>query len=1235
MPLPTNVGGPGGALGAISAAGLPLLDRATTGVKDILALVSTSEADFFDEDRYSEGEIRRLLNDSNPEKKLGAMKRVMAAHSMGRDVSRVFPDVVKNISVGHLELKKLVHMYLVLHAEKNRDLALLSINSFQRDLVARNHVVRASALRAMASIRLLEIVQLVVLAVKKASTDSSPYCRKVAAQCTNKVFDTDPDQLPLLRDILLSLMTDVEVSVVGSAVVSFSQICVYKAPRSVIRDSPAAVSSEPLTAGAESGDAALANRVAHGAGNETLPGSLGEGAGPAGQIASADLEPLSDGVTGSSLRVPSPGKTITENLALLHPVYRSLVAKLPFLEPFTQPAAVDLLSRYCRTFFADLRRNHTESSPQRNGDGASGNTIPLDLAKFFTALQKLLRSGSTAVVTASATALFYLAPEKTYWSSFVHPLLRCLSRRDAADTTEPLLRLLVPIVSSCPNLFVAHMKMFCVRGNDPSAVKKLKLQVLETFWVFVLCGAPEPARGAEPEGAGRGGVSPTKAGALSTTSAPPRNAAACLSFALTELNSYLYWAGDADFTSSVVACLTRLALRVPEATEAVVKCLVKPLDSDSPQLAAEGVVAIRTLMQQQKKTDSLAPLVAQLTGYLQRVRAPAARASVVWVVGTYQHEIAYLAPDVLRVLVKGFSSEAEEVKAQILALALKVWSYHFYNRLGVSPRTSETDLSCPLNERREKRADEESNAGAESFGSDVSQAPSWQESDEIFERLDALVGYLWEVAYFDQAIDMRDVSRFYEGLVRDAREALRIFESEISEATRRRVDMGQQQPPMPMPLLRSGFQSLFMSDSSRPELPDGGGDLSDLVIRWAAQSPYSAFCLRFVRWLSLSLSERAKWKTRDCATARDSPFPFSATSNLRDDGMLAGTSVSTLLSALEEGRKRQHREQGGFTPVVPSASTAGQTEPRWLLSSLSHYLDEPVDGYFPLGPFAVSNSPESLRDTTSAPGASHDLPAGPTLSGLVKRGQAVKSISSASFSQEARTKSNAAAAGMPQSRTAQDLESFYAGSDSPRLGISPGRGEALQAPDGAGAFGLCSSATKWLSGKFGLFRHLLVRSREGCCSPVFTWFRETRRSSVIAGAFYFSKSVKKLSAGCVFSGFYSWLVALLGLRIALAFLICNVVARESCVLATPSFIALASGNGFLLLCVRRCRRWRLPGGIGPICVGRIGRRSTSEPRRERPSDSFPWASHSRYKRVCCSCRHCGWAAGRHCRRGRG
>lgn len=59
--------------------------------------------------------------DSNREAvKMDAMKRIIQMVARGKDVSELFPAVVKNVAVKNLELKKLVYVYLVRYAEEQQ-----------------------------------------------------------------------------------------------------------------------------------------------------------------------------------------------------------------------------------------------------------------------------------------------------------------------------------------------------------------------------------------------------------------------------------------------------------------------------------------------------------------------------------------------------------------------------------------------------------------------------------------------------------------------------------------------------------------------------------------------------------------------------------------------------------------------------------------------------------------------------------------------------------------------------------------------------------------------------------------------------------------------------------------------------------------------------------------------------------------------------------------------------------
>ena len=133
--------------------------------------------------------------------------------------------MIKNVASPNLEIKKLVYIYLLHHAELEPDLALLSINTIQKSLSDQNPQARAMALRVMSGIRVPVISQIVSLAIKKGMVDMNPYVRKAAALAIPKCYDIDPNTEPQLLEYLSALLGDRQYFVVGPAVTAFLHIC--------------------------------------------------------------------------------------------------------------------------------------------------------------------------------------------------------------------------------------------------------------------------------------------------------------------------------------------------------------------------------------------------------------------------------------------------------------------------------------------------------------------------------------------------------------------------------------------------------------------------------------------------------------------------------------------------------------------------------------------------------------------------------------------------------------------------------------------------------------------------------------------------------------------------------------------------------------------------------------------------------------------------------------------------
>jgi AP-3 complex subunit beta len=186
-------------------------------------------------------QVKKLLDSRNEREVLEGLRKVISMMYRAQKTLPFFSSVVKNVASPNLEIKKLVYIYLIHHAEQEPDLALLSINTIQKSLSDSNPQVRALALKTMSGIRVPVISQIVSLAIKKGAGDMSPYVRRAAAMAIPKCFRLDPNQSPQLIEYLSTLLGDKQYYVAGAAVTAFMEICpertdvIHKHYRSLVR----------------------------------------------------------------------------------------------------------------------------------------------------------------------------------------------------------------------------------------------------------------------------------------------------------------------------------------------------------------------------------------------------------------------------------------------------------------------------------------------------------------------------------------------------------------------------------------------------------------------------------------------------------------------------------------------------------------------------------------------------------------------------------------------------------------------------------------------------------------------------------------------------------------------------------------------------------------------------------------------------------------------------------------
>ncbi|WFD18846.1 AP-3 complex subunit beta [Malassezia caprae] len=169
--------------------------------------------------------VQAQLESSQDVERLEGLKRVVAMISKGRDATPYLASVFKLSSSTSLEIRKLVYIIVLRYAPAHPDLALLSINSFQRDLSDPNPLIRGMALRALIGLRLKVVSAIVVLAVSKATRDAHPYVRRIAAFSLPTCYHLDDSQFDTLLAHLGTFLQDRSPLVLGPALLSFAELC--------------------------------------------------------------------------------------------------------------------------------------------------------------------------------------------------------------------------------------------------------------------------------------------------------------------------------------------------------------------------------------------------------------------------------------------------------------------------------------------------------------------------------------------------------------------------------------------------------------------------------------------------------------------------------------------------------------------------------------------------------------------------------------------------------------------------------------------------------------------------------------------------------------------------------------------------------------------------------------------------------------------------------------------------
>ena len=182
---------------------------------------------YFNDRNPEDSEIQESLNSMKISRQKDAMKQIIASMTIGKDVSKLFPDVVKIIRTKNIELKKLVYLYLINYARIKPDLIFLAVASFHSDAKeGETPLIRGLAVRTMGCIRVPEIVSYLCETLSWCIKDKDPYVRKTAALCVSKLYATSPT---IVRengfiDTLHECLNDDNPIVVANAMTALNEI---------------------------------------------------------------------------------------------------------------------------------------------------------------------------------------------------------------------------------------------------------------------------------------------------------------------------------------------------------------------------------------------------------------------------------------------------------------------------------------------------------------------------------------------------------------------------------------------------------------------------------------------------------------------------------------------------------------------------------------------------------------------------------------------------------------------------------------------------------------------------------------------------------------------------------------------------------------------------------------------------------------------------------------------------
>ena len=424
-----------------------------------------------------------------------------------------------------------------------------------------------------------------------------------------------------------------------------------------------------------------------------------------------------------------------DRIDLIHKHYRGLVRKLVDMDEWGQLATLRLMTVYARHCFPRRTQrakkvnkskgfydDEEEVDDKEGGTGEEVQVLDPNLELFLKSCRPLLSSRNPAVVVSAVRCFLHLGTPD-YIDTAIGPLVALL--RSPRDIQQVAMYNIVAVCLIRPESFVRYASHFLVRATDPPDVSRLKFEVLTLLF--------------------------------------PHCATEIKEMILSELEHFTRSA-DTDLVGESVRAIGRCAQTDTTTSGRCLRLLLQQLSSQDGNLIAESVTVIRHLIQQ--KPEAHVKTVIRLAKNLDTTTNSQARASIIWLVSEFSGlpDEDNIAPDVLRILAKGFADESEVAKLQIVLLAAKVYLHHLIRNAPSRDETPQADQDIQPKAEPSQQLDKTMENGwqdpSEAALTDlpVSEEPA---PDQIA----LLWTYILHLTRYDTSYDLRDRARLYRALL--------------------------------------------------------------------------------------------------------------------------------------------------------------------------------------------------------------------------------------------------------------------------------------------------------------------------------------------------------------------------------------------------------------------------------------------------------------------------------------